>query len=199
MIYGGVTSANILNMTYPVFVALLSVYFLDEKADIATWLGVVLSVAGAIFVSINGNIWKISGGDIFSLLSAVTAGIAIVALRVIRLTDTTEAALFYNFRLGFWGTLVPIVFFIVHRDIENYHSGWIYPLLSGITGILGQVALTWGFKYITAVQGSILSATRLVFAALLGWIFFQKEITVFSISGAVLILLANIILALKKK
>ncbi|MDH4200554.1 MAG: DMT family transporter [Spirochaetia bacterium] len=201
VIYGNVTAANILNMTYPVFVALLSVYFLNEKPGIITWVGVLFSVAGAIFVSINvgASSWKISTGDIFSLLSAVTAGIAIVALRIIRLTDTTEAALFYNFRLGFWGTLVPVIYFIIHRNIENYSGGWVYPLLSGITGILGQAALTYGFKFVTAVQGSILSAARLVFAVVIGWIFFQTEITVYSISGALFILLANIILSFKRK
>lgn len=201
VIYGSLTGANILNMTYPVFVAILSIYFLNERPDITTWLGVLLSVAGAVFVLLSttsAGTLTAKAGDIFGILSGITAGLAIVALRIIRITDSTDAALFYNFRLGFWVTLLPVLYCIFYTDLTKHPGNFTYPLLSGITGILGQVALTYGFKYITAVNGSILSATRLIFAVIIGWIFFRNEVNIFSVTGAALIFLANIVIVIKK-
>ena len=206
VMFGSLTGANILNMTYPLFVAFLSIYLLGERPDFATWVGVLLSVLGAILVLLSAKsglsaselINPAHAGSLFGILSGLTAAMAIVALRIIRLTDSTEAALFYNFRLGFWFTLPPVVYYLFVTDL-NHRQSLLYPFLSGVTGILGQVFLTYGFKYVTAVFGSILSSARLIFAVLIGWIFFQSEINLYSISGALFIFLANLALVYKKK
>jgi len=202
VIYGSLTGANILNMTYPVFVAMLSIYLLNEKPDITTWFSVFFSVLGTFFVLWgNGDASGIivRPGEIFGLFSGITAGISIVALRIIRITDTTEAALFYNFRLGSWCTFPFLIYYLINRGTGESLQSFYYPLLSGVSGILGQVALTYGFKFVTAVHGSILSASRLLFAVLIGWLFFRYEVNLYSVSGATVIFIANIMLVIRKK
>jgi drug/metabolite transporter (DMT)-like permease len=196
--YGTVTGANIINMTYPVFVALFSIYILNEKSGPAAWLAILLSIIGSTMVSFNHEGYHFSSGVFFAFLSAITAGIAIVALRKIRQTDSTEAALYFNFKLGFWVMLAPLFLYIYHGDYKESTDKFIFPVLSGLSGILGQAALTYGFKYVSAVHGSILSASRLVFAVILGWMFFHTEISIYSVTGAVLILMANILFSFKK-
>ena len=43
-----------------------------------------------------------------------------------------------------------------------------YLFLCGASGVCGQFLLTIGFRYVTAVEGSIISALRILLAALLG-------------------------------
>lgn len=198
VVFGSVTNANILNMTYPVFVALFSIYLLREKTGFFSWTGILLSVAGAVLVSVNPKeefLIFSARGDLLALMSAITAGIAIVALKIIRHTDSTDSALFYNFRLGFWVSIVPVIYFLYASTTFSSFTALGFAILSGLSGVFGQAALTYGFRFVSAVEGSILSSTRLIFAVMIGYVFLQKEVTMYNLSGAFLIMAANFILA----
>lgn len=199
VVYGSVTGANILNMTYPAFVAILSIWLLSEKVSLSAWAGIVLAIVGAVMISMKNGVYNPSYGDVFSLVSGVTAGMAVTALRKIRLTDSTTAALFYNFRFGFWATSVFVVWFFWHHHTVVTLESLQWYLYSALSGFGGQIALTWGFRYVEAVHGSILSATRVLFALLFGVTFLGEEITFNSGAGAFLVLGANVILAYRKK
>jgi len=63
-------------------------------------------------------------------------------------------------------------------------------LISGIIGVTGQLLLTSGYKYITARTGSMVSSSRIVFAAIFGFIFFSEPMTLKIVSGGILIIMA---------
>ncbi len=66
-------------------------------------------------------------------------------------------------------------------------------------GVLGQYLLTFGFLYVTAVEGSIISSSRILLAAILGPLFVADPSLSFSgWCGALLIFIANTTLALRK-
>ena len=66
-------------------------------------------------------------------------------------------------------------------------------------GVLGQYLLTYGFLYVTAVEGSIMSSSRIFLAALLGPLLAaDPALTVSGWCGASLIFFANVALALRK-
>ncbi len=67
-------------------------------------------------------------------------------------------------------------------------------------GIAGQYLLTFGFRYVTALEGSIISSSRILLAAFLGPLVAAEPALGWSgWCGALLIFLANIGLALHKK
>lgn len=198
VIYGTVTGANILNMTYPAFVALFSIWLLTVRLTKTDLAGICLTLVGVFFISFNGEYYYPEKGDLFGLLSAITAGVAIVALKIIRETDSTDAILFYTFRLGAWLTIIPVI--IIFWQTPSYLRWDVlyYSVASAIFGILGQIFLTFGYRFVNAVEGSIYSASRLLFALFMGMLFWQKDIYLQSILGAILILLANLVFAFKK-
>ncbi|MCP3954481.1 MAG: EamA/RhaT family transporter, partial [Desulfobacterales bacterium] len=66
-------------------------------------------------------------------------------------------------------------------------------------GIAGQYLLTLGFRYVTAVEGGIISSTRILLAALLGPILVaEPALTIAGWLGALLIFGANVVLAARK-
>ena len=68
-----------------------------------------------------------------------------------------------------------------------------------ITGVLGQYLLTYGFLYMTAVNGSIISSSRILLAALFGPLLAaDPHLTISGWCGALLIFAANVVLALKR-
>lgn len=199
VIYGTVTGSNILNMTHPAFVAIYSGILLKETLQPRGWGGVALAIGGAFLIIGGGGPLQFVYGDLWGLLSAITAGLALTALRKTRLTDTTNVIIWYVFRMGFQITLIPVLYLIFVKQTYLGAEAALYVLLSAICGVLGQMALTYGFKFVSAVRGSILSSARLIYALLFGWLFWESEMTIAKIGGAFAVLGANILLANRNK
>jgi drug/metabolite transporter (DMT)-like permease len=66
-------------------------------------------------------------------------------------------------------------------------------------GVGGQYLLTLGFRYVTAVEGSIISSSRILLAAICGpLIAMDPALNVYGWIGALLIFGANVILAIRR-
>ena len=96
------------------------------------------------------------------------------------------------------GTVVMYALFYRHLffpgPVEFY-----YLALCAACGIAGQYLLTIGFRYVTAVEGGIISSTRILLAALLGsFLVSEPALTAAGWLGALLIFTANVVLAARK-
>ncbi|HPG32092.1 MAG TPA: DMT family transporter, partial [bacterium] len=152
--YSTVTNANILNMSYPIFVAVSSTRVLNEKITLKIGICLILSLIGSfIIISPAEFDVKANYGDVFGFLSAIIGGLAITDLKYIRKTDDTFTILYYLF---FYGTIITAVAaapdFVIPDKIT-----FLYVLFSALTAIGGQFVLTFGQKYCSATKGSIIS------------------------------------------
>lgn len=189
-----VAEANILNMTYPVFIAIFSWIFLKAQRDPVAAAMVVVAFAGVWMVLSPGTI-GLEWGNLWGLGSGFSAAFAIVYLNVSRQCHDSETILFYMFGLG------SILIFLVFRKTIFFPNGtefyWLF--LCSALGIAGQYLLTLGFRYVTAVEGSIISSTRILLAALLGPIIAgDPPLTLLGGLGALLIFSANVLLAVRR-
>ena len=74
-----------------------------------------------------------------------------------------------------------------------------YLFYSAMSGIIGQYLITIGFKYVTAIEGGIISSTRILLAAVLGPVIAMDPVLSASgWTGAFLIFSGNIFLTLRK-
>lgn len=192
----GVTSvaqANILNMTYPLFVAVFSWFLFREERSFMTILIVLTAFAG-VWLIVNPGQMSFQIQSLWGLASGISAAFAIIYLNLSQRVHDTETTLFFLFGLG--GLLIFLIFHQQMRIPENQE--WLFILLCSGFSIVGQYLITLGFNYISAVEGSIISSTRILLAALLGpfiasdpWLSFNGWI------GALLIFGANVYLALR--
>jgi drug/metabolite transporter (DMT)-like permease len=188
-----VAEANILNMTYPVFVAVFSWIFLRRQRDPVALVMVTVAFVGIWLILAPGRI-AIKPANLWGLTSGITASVAIVYLNVSRQVHDTNTVLFFMFGLG---SLVMAALF--HRlffwpDILSMY----YLALCAATGIAGQFLLTVGFRYVTAVEGSILSSMRILLAALLGpFLAGEPFMGPAGWLGALLLFAANVLLAVR--
>ena len=92
-----------------------------------------------------------------------------------------------------------VIFAIFHRNFfwPNLHE--IYFLgLCAAAGVAGQFLLTNGFRYVTAVDGSIISSMRILLAALLGpFVAGELPLKAMGWTGALLLFGANAVLAIR--
>lgn len=189
-----VAHANILNMTYPVFVALITWAFLPEQREARTMLALLAAFAGIVLILHPGDV-SIDVRHLWGLGSGLSAALAIVYLNLSRQVHDSETVLFYMFGLG---SLVIYAGFHQHMVIRQAGDIF-YLLVCGAFGIAGQYLITLGFRFITAMEGSILSSTRILMAAFIGpLIGLDPALALKGWLGALLIFGANVFLAVRK-
>jgi drug/metabolite transporter (DMT)-like permease len=189
-----VAEANILNMTYPVFVTVFSWSFLKSQRDIASTVTLVVALAGVWLVLAPGKI-GFSVGNVWGLASGVFAAAAVIYLNVSRQYHDTHTILFFLFGLG------SLAIFLFYRDqifVPGREELYFLLLCAG-SGVVGQYLLTLGFRYVTAVEGSIISSTRILLAAVLGpFLAADPPLAAAGWIGALLIFGADVYLAVRK-
>lgn len=189
-----VANANILNMTYPVFVAMIAWLFLREQRDALAMAMVIPAFIGIwLIVSPSAAGWDWHNG--WGLASGVSASLAIFFLNLSRKHDSVETTLFYMFGLGtvlIWALFREQIFWPNAKELY-------YLMICSLLGVGGQYLLTYGFRYVTAVEGSIITSTRILLAAFLGPIVAtDPRLTLSGWIGALMLFSANVILALRK-
>lgn len=192
--YTSVAEANILNMTYPIFVAVLSWIFLRHQRDPVAVVMVLVAVAGVWLILQPGRM-GMGVHSLWGLASGISAAFAILYLNLSRQHHDANTVLFYMFGLG---SVLMAIFF--HRHFFWPTGRELYYLaLCGGAGIAGQFLITLGFRYVTAVEGGVISSTRILLAALLGpWLAAEPALGPAGWIGALLIFGANVILTLRK-
>ena len=188
--YTSITNANVLNMTYPIFVALLSHTLIGERFHPSAFIPLLLTAVG-VYMVIQPDLGAIRPGDAIGLLSGLVAALAIIYLRVLRETDETVVILFYLFAVGSVILLVPMIPLFVMPDL----SAAVLLLLCSACGVAAQYFLTEGYMFISAVGGSIVSASRVYIASFFGVIFFNDPINLMLFLGTLLIVGSNVLTA----
>ncbi|MFO8063679.1 MAG: DMT family transporter [Spirochaetia bacterium] len=186
-----VTNGNMLNMTYPVFVFAVAPLLNREATPRVYYLFLALTLAGIYLVlsPAEGPAFSgINAGDMLALASAVAAAVAISALREARKHDGSFLILFYLFSFG---TVASFFVMLPGFSMPPTHA---LGVLTGVAvcAFAGQLTLTVGYRYISAAGGAIVSAARIVFAAVLGSLIFADPIGWKTLLGGAFILISLI-------
>jgi len=189
-----IAEANILNMTYPVFVAILSWVFLHQQRDLAALFMVAVAFAGIWLILAPGRI-DFKTENLWGLASGISASFAILYLNISRQYHDTNTVLFFMFGLG-----TVIMFALFHSSFFwPDQTAFFYLMMCAISGVAGQFLLTIGFRYVTAVEGSIISSMRIFLAAFLGpFVASEPALTKAGWIGALLLFCANAVLAYRR-
>lgn len=185
-----VSKANMLNMTYPVFVFLLAPLINRESISPLDVTYLMVAMTGIYLVMVpgaeEGGLATLNRGDLSALASGLVAGFAITFLREARKYDSSTVILFYLMAIGSFINffLVLPVFVIPRGEIL------LYALLCTLFSVAGQVLITTGYRHIDAAAGSLVSSSRILFALMLGVIILNEDLTWRIGGGGLLIMLA---------
>lgn len=164
-----ITNVNMLNMLYPVFVVLLAPLFLKESIKKSTYFYLIAIMIGSYVVA-DPHFGSINKGDLLSFTSSITAAISILNLKKAREKNEGYLIVFYVMAIG---TLINIPFAL--KSLMNFDLNGLLPvIIAGALGFLGQVFITWGYKYVDSSTGSLISTSRIIMSAIIG-VFFLGE------------------------
>jgi drug/metabolite transporter (DMT)-like permease len=189
-----VAEANILNMTYPLFVTLFSWAFLKEQQDLNATLTLIVAGIGVWLVLAPGTL-SFNAGNLWGLASGLFGAAAIVYLNLSRQYHDTDTILFFLFGIG-----TVIIYVLFHEKIFFPGPPELrYLLLCAGFGVIGQYLLTLGFRYVTAVEGSVISSSRILLAAIFGpYLAADPFLSIAGWLGAILIFGSDVYLSVRK-
>jgi len=186
--------ANVLNMTYPVFVAAISwVWWRHQRDRVA--MAMVAVAMGGIWLILAPAAMAPDPRHLWGLASGISAAAAILYLNASRQHHDSLTILLVMFGLG---TILVLVLFW-SALVRPGPRAALFLLLCGGFGILGQFLLTLGFRYVTAVEGAVVSSFRILLAAFLGPLLaVDPPLSIAGGIGAVLIFGANVVVAFRR-
>lgn len=183
--YTTITNVNMLNMTYPLFVILIAPYFTKEVIKRSTYIYLIIIMLG-VYIVADPQLGNFNLGDGLALLSAVFAALSILSLTKSRVENEGYLIIFY---VMLFGTVLNIPTAI--KDLSNFDVNGLLPVLAaGIFGFLGQIFITWGYKYVDSATGALVATSRIILAAIIGYLFLSEPLNLRIIIGIMLISLS---------
>lgn len=194
---GDPARANILNMTYPLFVAIVAGPLLKERLSLDVWALVGVSVCGILMTLYEPgeDLFSLQAANLWGLASAALAGVSVASLRGAALASDTTEILFWMFGIGVLAlspALAPALQTAPALD-------WVALGAASALGVAGQWLLTVSYRSLDAAAGSVISTTRIPIALIMGWLWLGAPIQLMTALGAALITACNVLLAIKAK
>ena len=173
----------------PIFATIFSIIFLNEVVRIVRWFAIFLGLTGVVIVLKPGTD-LFTYYSIFPILFCI--GFATISIAIKKLSKTEPdylIALYFTIVLIFFG-IVSIYLGWKKINPEDYY----FLILIGLSGSIGNIFLTKSIREADISLVTPIKYLSLVFAILAGWFIFHEEISLFTISGACLIIFSTLII-----
>ena len=188
------STATIIQYTYPTFTALFAFLFLNEKLRKRILLSVILGWIGIRLVVIPANFnGKAMAIPLFAICIALTGAIltAIAYVLVRKLSQSEhKLVIIYYFPLVSIPTSLPFLTnnFVIPNGIE-----WLWLLGIGLFTQLGQIYITKGLSFLPAGHASSINYSQVIFSTIWGVILFSEQLTPYIFLGSLCVLAATLI------
>ena len=183
----------------PIFIAIASGLLKKEAASLPQWLGILLSISGALvyFSPLGGNTGNILGYVIAFV--GITAGSTSSLLgRHINLNSGLSPLVITTISMGVGSSMLLLIGGITQGFGGLGLTQWlIIAWLAIVNTALAFTLWNTALRTLTAVEASIINNTILPQVAILEWVFLHESLTVRQIFAIVLILIGSIIVQLK--
>jgi len=193
--------ATVLQYLHPMFTAILALFILKERPTWGTLICIILSLLGLIIIVQPSFIFtpQTQGSDNFPIAVAIAgafgSALAYTTVRNLNKTEHPQVIVLYFPMIALPASLL----FLWNDFIMPEGITWVYLLAIGLSTQVGQVALTKSMQTETASRAASFAYSQIVFAIILGILFYQEIPGLITLLGTALIVLGAYISAVWKK
>lgn len=178
------SDASMLNKMSPFFAIIVSYFLLKEKLTLWQGFGVTAAFLGSLLIIKPTPSNMTLFPSLIGLLGGLGAGVAYSFVRLMSKKGVNSSLIVFVFST--FSCLVCLPYFIAaHAPMTLPQLGCL--LLAGVFGCTGQFSITSAYRFAPAKEISVYDYSQVVFAALLGWIFFAQLPDLYSILGYIII------------
>jgi drug/metabolite transporter (DMT)-like permease len=177
-----------IEFTMPIWTALLAVAFLGERLGAARVVAVVLGLVG-VAVIVRPGIEHVDPGQLIALGAAVGFAVSIILVKSLTTTESVVAIIFWMLVVQSVIGLVPAI--LVWRTPTAQVWPWIVVI--ALCGTYSHYCMTQALRHADATTIVPMDFLRVPLTALAGWLVYDERIDLFTVIGAALILVANLL------
>ena len=182
------SAAFLLLSSSPLFIPIIARVWLREPVAAAVRFAIVIGFVGVLFI-LKPGFGVFQPAALVGLGAGMLAAMAMVTIRRMSPTEPAIRILFYFTLVSTLASTVPLTW--AWQTPEP--SALLSMALLGLLATAGQYLLTTGYSYAPAAQLGPFTYTNVVFAAVIGWIFWGETLDSLAWIGAVFICFAGII------
>ena len=190
-----IADVTALSLTDGLLTVILSILILGEVVNKMQWFGALLCAAGALVVILGSSTGKLFGsfntGLWLALLAALLIAIESILIKVLAMREKPVVILLYVNFFSMLVLLFPAIYVWETPGIDQF----VFFILLGPIAITAQYCWIVAYSLENVSVVTPINYTWIVFAAILGYLFFDEPIGGYLIVGAVLITAGGIILA----
>jgi drug/metabolite transporter (DMT)-like permease len=190
------SDAYSLFMCAPLLVTALSVPLLGEKVRAPQWIAIAVGLAGALVMLRPTGAGFASVGGFAALIAAVAYALAVLTVRKLARTDTTESMVFtFTVLLALGAGVLAVPGWV---SVEWARDGWLIAGL-GLTGAIGQHFITEAFRHAPASTIAPFEYTAMVWAIAIDFAVWQVLPGALTLVGSAIVIGAGVYLIRRER
>lgn len=192
--YTSATKSGFITSLYVIMVPLLNTWFFKMKS---TWINYALALVAlaGTFILMDANLQGFNVGDVWTLGCSLIAALHIIYIG--RISGRVGNAFRFNNFQSFWCLVVLAPLLLTQTTITTASVDWL-PWIGVFS--LGAASSVIAFylqirtqKVLSDSTASMLFLLESPFAALFGFLLLQERLTLFQLSGALIIMISSIL------
>jgi drug/metabolite transporter (DMT)-like permease len=190
------SDAYSLFMCAPLLVTALSVPLLGEKVRAPQWIAIAVGLAGALVMLRPTGAGFASAGGFAALIAAVAYALAVLTVRRLARTDSTESMVFtFTVLLALGAGVLAVPGWV---SVEWARDGWLIAGL-GLTGAIGQHFVTEAFRHAPASTIAPFEYTAMVWAIAIDFAVWQVLPGALTLVGSAIVIGAGVYLIRRER
>jgi drug/metabolite transporter (DMT)-like permease len=190
------SDAYSLFMCAPLLVTALSVPLLGEKVRAPQWIAIAVGLAGALVMLRPTGAGFASAGGFAALIAAVAYALAVLTVRKLARTDTTESMVFtFTVLLALGAGVLAVPGWV---SVEWARDGWLIAGL-GLTGAIGQHFITEAFRHAPASTIAPFEYTAMVWAIAIDFAIWRVLPDGLTLAGSAIVIGAGLYLLQRER
>jgi len=174
VIHLDISKALALSQVMPIFICILSIFFLGEKVGVFRWAAILLGLSGAVvIINPDSQNWY-NIGLLYIFFGTLFASIMFVALRKLGMTENPVATAFwYNL---FGSTIFSIYCISILTLDDILPEIWTMLIIIGVMASAQQIFMALSHTYATASSLAPVHYTTIPIGILIGLLVFDEKI-----------------------
>ena len=177
-----------LEFTMPIWTACLAASFLGERLNVWKALAIVLGLVGVGLI-VRPSATGLSVGQGIALAAAVGFAVSVTLTKSLTRTDSAVAIIFWM--LVFQSLIGAVPALVTWRWPSAAVWGWV--LVIAFCGTFSHYCMARALRHADATTVVPMDFLRVPLMALAGWVVYAERIDTFTVAGAALILLGNLL------
>lgn len=181
-----------ISFTAPMFLTVLAMVFLGERIHRFRWTALGIGFVG-VLIMIGPHLSFAGGASAGVLIALVNAVFSAIAMMFLRSMSGHEHAITITFYFSLTFMACTALTALLGWPMPT-PAQWLLMILAGLFGVVGQLLMTYAYRYAEASTIAPLDYSNMILAVVLGYAFFDEIPSLSVWIGSPLIVAAGLII-----